>query len=306
MVDTTTYAGDESSSSQPSDSTRKALDRISVRPPYFALDDIAEVAPGLISASVPHVAPTAPEFGAMEAAQVARHLAILGSCAAALSRPDDKQHHYLAVEAHYTRAAGAPTDLTAHTDGRLVASALSTWLDKRSARAITTLRTQDGIDLNFLEITYAAMTPRMFERLHQGDRTEHVPGGEVNAFAPAETQVTSNGVRCNVGPIPASACAGHFPGIPAAPVAVVMGQLCRTAASAMATKLDANVGYRIEEGHVTATKLARAGQSLSLEASYLERRGANHLVRGEALADGTSNGNVEVVLSAVDPVTGTC
>ena len=64
--------------------------------------------------------------------------------------------------------------------------------------------------------------------------------------------------------------------------------------------------HRIEEGHVTATKLARAGQSLSLEAAYVERRGANHLVHGGALADGETIGNVDVVLSAVAPVTGTC
>ncbi|MFT7649120.1 MAG: hypothetical protein ACI8Y4_003877 [Candidatus Poriferisodalaceae bacterium] len=83
----------------------QVFDRISVRPPYFALDQFEELAPGLVRATVPGAAPVFPEAGAVAAAQVALHLAILGSCAAALSRDDNKRHHYLAVEAPYTWAA---------------------------------------------------------------------------------------------------------------------------------------------------------------------------------------------------------
>jgi hypothetical protein len=79
-----------------------------------------------------------------------------------------------------------------------------------------------------------------------------------------------------------------------------MGRLCRAAGLALGARLDADVEYQIEEGHVTASRLARAGQRLVLEANYRRPVPGGHLLHGTARADGEVVGEVEVTLSAVE------
>ncbi len=275
----------------------RALARISVARPYFDLGDLEEVGDGIVNATIPAAPATAPEAGAIEAAQVARHLAILGSCAVALSRDDDTRHHYLATRAHYTRMANAPTAV----DGPLRAQAIGSWVDRRTARALVTLGTADDQALNLLDVEYTVLAPRMFARLN--------PPIDLDAIAAAEGDVAEpvvehrvGGVRVDTGPIPAEMCAGHFPDYPAAPVAIVMGRLCQAAGLAMIDHLGLDDHrYRIEEGHVEATGLARAGQHLVLDASYVKPVRGGHQLRGQALADGEVVGEVEVVMSAHGP-----
>ncbi|MGI9595923.1 MAG: hypothetical protein ACR2QK_07170, partial [Acidimicrobiales bacterium] len=277
----------------------QALDRISVRPPYFDLGAMEELGDGIVVAEVAPAPTSDPEVGAIEAAQVARHLAILGSCAAALTRDDDARHHYLATRAHYTRLSNAP----ASVDGPLRAEAIASWSDRRSARALVKLSTESGQGLNLLDVEYTVLSPKMFLRfnppIEAADGAESVVdhGGEPAAPTelPFEVDKIEDGVRVDCGPVPASLCAGHFPDYPAAPVAIVMGQLCRAAGLAMNRHLGCPDGrYRIEEGHVTASKLARAGQQLVLEARYRKPVRGGHQLRGVALADGEVVGELEV------------
>lgn len=280
----------------------RAMDRISVRRPYFGLEKLEMLAPGLVRAPVPAAPPLLPEVGLIQAAQVARHLAILGSCAAALARHDDDRHHYLAVDARYSRAAGAPSQ---PVDDGLIGEAIALWLDKRTARSLVTLRTESGQATHFLDVTYAVMTPRMFGRLHPTNETtdldqlnEPETGLEpTNQLMDGRVEATPDGVTMDCGQIPTASCAGHFPGVPAAPVALVMGQLCKTAGQGLARHLGTEDGYCIEEGHVTASKLARAGQHLVLEAAYQEPVGAFHRLSGVARADGEVIGEVDVTMS---------
>ncbi|MEM9564777.1 MAG: hypothetical protein AAGA93_19300 [Actinomycetota bacterium] len=296
----------------PRTGVERALTRISVARPYFDLADLELVGDGIVEATVPSHPTTAPEAGAIEAAQVARHLAILGSCAVALTRDDDSRHHYLATRAHYSRMANAP----ASVDGPLRAQAIGSWIDKRNARALVTLSDADGRALNLLDVTYTVLAPRMFARLNPPIDLDAIDAATTGA-QPTETTETierrPGGVRVDAGPIPVEMCAGHFPDYPAAPVAIVMGQLCDAAGLAMLDHLglgplDSGGGgsegghrYRIEEGHVEATGLARAGQRLVLDATYVTPVRGGHRLRGEALADGEVVGEVDVVLSVHGP-----
>ncbi len=258
---------------------------------------------GVVSAMVPVTPPPYPERGPIEAAQVARHLAILGSCAAALSRSDDQPHHYLASRAHYSRLAGGPETLVG---GMLKAEAVASWPDKRTARALIKLMTADGDGLHLLDVHYSVLSPKMFERLHP--TTDEALASCVDPQVDAGPEMTeelvvagADGVTVDGGIISESACAGHFDGYPAAPVAIVMGRLCRAAGIGLAAKLDRELEYQIEEGHVVANKLARAGQHLVLEARYGRPVPAGHLMYGTARADGEVIGEVAVTLSAVEP-----
>ncbi len=294
------------------DTATRALGRISVGPPYFDLREMEELGEGIVSATIASAPVPHPEVGAIEAAQVARHLAILGSCAAALARDDDDRHHYLATRAHYTRLSNAPT--AAH--GPLRAEAIASWSDRRSARALVKLSTTDGQGLNLLDVEYTVLTPKIFRRFNPAVEPGSVEtgaglmlDGEPLDTEPFDAESIAGGVRVDGGPIPAALCAGHFPDYPAAPVAIVMGRLCRAAGLAMCRHLDMADGrFRIEEGHVVAAKLARAGQRLVLEARYVKPVRGGHELQGVALADGETVGEVVVTLSAhgPSPVDSTC
>lgn len=286
--------------SNPCAGADRALARISVARPYFDLADLEEVGHGMVQATVPPHPTVAPEAGAVEAAQVARHLAILGSCAAALSRDDDARHHYLATRAHYGRLANAP----ATVEGPLRATAMGSWVDRRTARALVTLTTTDGRGLNLLDVEYTVLTPKMFGRLNPPIELDRIEAEAATAVAVGGDTVEhlDGAVRVDAGPIPVEMCAGHFPGHPAAPVAIVMGRLCQAAGLAMLDHLGlADHRYRIEEGEVTATGLARAGQRLVLEARYCGPVRGGHRLEGRALADGETVGRVDVVLSPHGP-----
>lgn len=274
--------------------TDRALARIAVQRPYFGLADLEDLGGGFVSATVPVTAPVAPELGVIEAAQVARHLAILGSCAAALGREDDERHHYLATEAHYMRLAGGPTTLDA---GPLRAEAVSSWIDRRTARASAKLTTAEGRGLHVLDVRYSVLAPKMFARLHPPvERPAAVP--QDTGFLSGTAGPIAGGLAVDCGPIPEAACAGHFADYPAAPVAIVMGQLCRVAGLSLAAHLDRPLHYRIEEGRVLASKLAAAGQRLTLEARYRDAVDIGHRLDGVARADGDEIGRVEVTMSA--------
>ncbi|MEM7340546.1 MAG: hypothetical protein AAF467_17950 [Actinomycetota bacterium] len=269
-------------------------------PPYYALRDLADLGGGLATATVVRQAPVLPEHDLVEAAQVARHLAILGSCAAALARENDRRHHYLATRAIYRRLA--PEELSHLDSPDLIAEAQATWHDKRSASAMMTLRSSNGTGLYALDVDYAVLPPKIFARLHP----DHAAAGDVDLDAEAEADAfgTDTGRRIDggwevdCGPIPVGLCAGHFPGIPAAPVALLMGRLCRTAGLALADYMEEPTRYRIEYGEVEADRLARAGQRLVLRARRGDRRPDGHTFDCEALADDEVVGRCHVVLSA--------
>lgn len=278
----------------------RALDRIAVRPPYFDLRDLEELRDGGVAAIVPVTPTVAPERGSMEAAQVARHLAILGSCAAALGRDDDTPHHYLATAAHYMRLAAGPEAITADT---VRAEALARWIDKRSVRAYVKLMTHDRQGLHVLDVQYSVLTTRMFGRVHppltlpQAEEAGMLTGTDGPWEIPNQIETVADGYRLACGPVPVEACAGHFPGYPAAPVAVVMGHLCRLGGQLAVDRTGGEGRYQIEEGYVTASKLAAAGQDLVLEARYIEPNGNGHLIRGQALVNDQVVGTVEVTMS---------
>lgn len=295
------------------DAGTKVLGRISVGPPYFDLRDVVDVGNGVVTASVPINPPTQPETGLVAAAQVARHLAILGSCAVALQRDDDCRHHYLATGAHFLRTANeidvvqAMDLIEACGPNRIRAEAIGTWIDRRTARAFVKLLGIDCQSMHVLDVQYTVLTPRMFGRLQPTFEPSTLNGsdlgletaeGQADDAMPFEVYDTERGVQVDCGTIPVSMCEGHFPDYPAAPVALVMGHLARAAGIAMNRHLGfGELNYQVDEARVVATKLGRAGQRLILNARYGRRVGGGHLMIGTAEADGEVIGELELTLS---------
>src|SRR5690606_7878899 len=105
----------------------------------------------------------------ISAAEAGRHLAILGSCAAARLRPEDEQHFYLAQQAVLTRLHPGPLP---RAGGLLSGEATATFTGRRAARARCTLSSAEGRPLFALEVTYAVLAAPLFHRLHADARVE--------------------------------------------------------------------------------------------------------------------------------------
>lgn len=301
------------------DATADALERISVSAPYFDLSDLVVDDGGTVRALVPLRPPTQPEEGLIAATEVARHLAILGSCALALQHVDGDRHHYLATKAHFLRTANFTTaDASGDVDdrvppGHLVAEASGAWADRRSARALAKLYGPHGRLSHVLDVHYTVMAPRIFKRVMpaidqkavRGDaagvgRSDVLAGGREERFDVSVADGRRVAVDC--GPVPLDMCAGHFPDYPAAPVALVMGRLARAAGVAMNRHLGfGELSYTIDEARVVATRLARVGQRLTLDARYERPVGGGHLLVGSARADGEVVGDMVLTLSVPNP-----
>lgn len=233
------------------------LARIGVRPPYFALHDVA--LEGLaFRASARAESPAFMERGPMPAAELGRHAAIVGLCHAATRQSDDARRYYLARRAscRYFPSA-APYGTPVRFESRIAE------LAKRACRTVVRASAEDAPLAEF-ELEYTILTASAFERLF---RTRARP--TFDATSPyGEMLVTGwdgagGGAEQVVDELPASACVGHFDGYPALPVAVLMGQL-----SYLAGRLygDASRPYRVVRGEVTASDLAWAGERATFRA----------------------------------------
>lgn len=282
------------------DQVTEVLSRIQVQRPYFAFEQMTHLGGGIVSAPVEPAAATGAEVGPWSASQVARHLAILGSCGAALASDDDAPRHYLAAKAHFARLAASPPQTPT---GGLEATAVGSWIDKRNARAFVRLLGPQGEGLYGLDTSYLVLTPKTFERFHPSrDPVDTKGSGPSGSELGIEAFTFENStVQASCGPIPPGACAGHFPGYPAAPVAVVMGALGEAAGICLDHQLDRECRYRVEEARVVAAALGAAGQELQLTVSYQEQNARGHLLRGIASAEGTTIGELDVVMTVHEP-----
>lgn len=267
--------------------------RICVRDPYFALQAVKVVGDGEVTAGVPVEQETGRECSPINAAEVGRHLAILGSCAASLVNPKQGQHYYLARRARLERLHEGPLP---RATGLLRGTAKADFRERRTATAQTLLSSPEGQPLFALEVDYNVLSAAAFLRLFQGARqemrSEPRAGGE-ERFTPGdfaalrrnphrEPPRLCGSVRdgeclkatLNVG---AELCKGHFAMHPVLPVAVVMSGLAELAGTLLGELVgNAAVRYLVKHGEVRAESLAYAGETVTFGAHLHEVRGSEH------------------------------
>jgi hypothetical protein len=240
------------------------LERICVRPPYFALKDLEMCGSALRAVACAEV-PTAGELGPMTAAELGRHAAIAGLCRAALSQTDERRRYYLAQRAECTFE---PSD--AQFGSEVAFRAELAQLDKRQARARIAV-TQGASPLVLFDITYTILTEPAFARLFGARRQATL--SRLESFLPrleGETARDATSAAFKVAHVPAEACAGHFDDFPVLPVAVLMGQLSQLAGLTLGAP---NVPYRIRRGSVSAKDLCWAGEPASFEVELADMCG---------------------------------
>lgn len=268
--------------------------RICVRDPYFALSEVTVVGHGEVVAGVPVEQETEGEASPINAAEVGRHLAILGSCAASLVNPKEGQHYYLARRARLERLHEGPLP---RATSLLRGVAKAEFKERRTATASTLLTSAEGQPLFSLEVDYNVLSAPAFLRLFQGARQEmrrepraerEARGGAVDFAAmrqnphrlpPPLRDMVRDGecLKATLGPVSAELCKGHFAMHPVLPVAVVMSGLSGLAGTLLRDLVgNASARYLVTRGEVRAESLAYAGESVTFGAHLHGVEGRDH------------------------------
>lgn len=262
------------------------LERICVRPPYFALHDLrieedvfcataaAELAQGL-------------EAGPMQAAEISRHGAIAGLCAAAQAQGDQQRRYYLAQEATYV---GVPNEVDYGTPVTLRAQVLD--LNKRQAQVQIRV-VAAGQDVAALEVLYTILTDSAFSRLF---RSRHQPGfgdelqTELATLPRSGLSRQGEGLVQQIDRVPEHACAGHFDGYPAMPVAILMGQLAQLAGQTLES------GFYVARAQVQARDFCWAGESARFVVQPVMQTGGQVVFECEAQSNDRTVGQMRLFL----------
>ena len=254
-------------------SVEKLWERIAIRPPYFAIEGISLDPSGVLSAHVPVQHRMEQEDGPISAAEVGRHLAILGLCSIALQWKDPKKHYYLAQRAHLTRR-GLVSELV--NKASLLGLAWPIVINKRNATARTQLLAGNQTVLYDLTVRYAVVGARLFERMFSRYRLQDISldAGDFNPYTRALPlkNVTISGRRLTALLQVESArqCIGHFPNYPAIPVAILMQALGRASARLIQEVHGfSDFSYMISDAEVRAENLAFAHEDVELVVDYL-------------------------------------
>lgn len=273
----------------------KILNKISVKPPYFALSNMVLEKKETLSAMVPVEQPMGNEYGIISAAEAGRHMAILGSCALSLKNPNPDRHYYLAVGAKVKKISNL------YETSALFGKANIVYLDKRNGIVSTKLVTENGQLLYTIEVTYKIMHHNLFEKLfnqnkYNGPIIPTFNNPYLNEIPLGKSFFENNMLKTTLGPIEPNECQGHFHEYPAVPVAVLMHSLSKAAGQLFSHKLgEKNLPYIVEEGLIKAENLAFIGDKINIVINYSESSDFNFICR--ALSDkGIEYGSMELSL----------
>jgi hypothetical protein len=266
--------------------------RIEVCPPYFALSDVRRGDDETVSARVRARQSLSDEVGPVSGAETGRHLAILGSCAAAFVNPAEGRHFYLAYDAELRRAR---TRVEADYSDEMLARGRAQFVDPSTALAVTDLRTGDGRTIYSLVVFYLVFPENDFRALFADHAQPDAPlEGRPDPFEEVigldDVSVWDTRLHGTLGRIDPYRCAGHFPGLPAMPVAFLMSNVSAAAARLLKHVLARDeVHYVIREASLRAENLAFAGERVDIHVEYQRFASGTHWLHCAAIAEGTKS-----------------
>ena len=264
--------------------------QLCVRHPYFALEQVVVVEPGVVACSVPVEQELGRELPPIRAGEAGRHLAILGSCALASLGERRGQHFYLAKAARIETCSLSSEPVTS-----LIGTARGHFVGKRSGLATADLATPEGVVTHVITVEYDVMPAATFYRLFAAQRTDlrlfprepgvaspafahsgrNNPYREVSVFADERQEGPS--MTASIPMITASLCNGHFAETPLLPVAVVMGSLMEVAGRLLVSLSgDPTTRYFLHAAEIAAHQFAQIGKPLFLSARHVGFNGSTH------------------------------
>lgn len=263
--------------------SQQLLQRICVRPPYFALEHLSLEGERL-TATTKAETPIALEPSPMSAAELGRHAAISGLSLVALLQKDDDRRYYLAqkAECDYFKS-----DAAFGTAVKFEAKLLE--MDKRAAR-VTVTASIEGQTVAHFTINYSILTERTFQRLFARYQKTTFPAPSPYAKLLSESYERGELWAETKVTIPAWACVGHFDGYPALPVAMLMSQLSYLAGQVMGQP------YFVPKGLVEANDLCWADKEVTFRADLVAIEGITARFHCTAAVEGQVVGQMTVWL----------
>ena len=197
------------------------LDRILVSQPYLSLEDLSLAGDKVLASVVPDLV-----FGAertpVAAAEVGRHLAIIGSLACARAWPRAGRHAWPVATSTLEVEPGAPAP--AGTRFLIEARCVSVAALQGRAEAEAVMRTEGGKIVGRLRVGYHVIPVEAFRSMfadHARPTDETVSSPYGAAPARPVGQWDGQSFRRLLPPVTVAECAGHFPGLPALPVSIL-------------------------------------------------------------------------------------
>ena len=240
--------------------------RIAVQPPYFAFTRLDAMPDSTVYGEFTPEQPLEYEKGPITAAEIGRHLAILGSCAAAVLS-DDLNVYYLATNASYRRLRSTePTSCRRPLKARAR-------IAQQSRRTLVAEATVSD-ETPFAELTthYQIMPGLVFDRVFAEHRVPSVqPPLYQSPYATLLPLTFDTPIGLSLlahsAPLHPSACSGHFPDFPAWPVALIMHSLERTAGRLLHHLAAREIAYTVTQADLSADRVAFAHQPLTFHVS---------------------------------------
>jgi hypothetical protein len=241
----------------------RVCERIAVHRPYFAFSELKALYGKAMMGRFSAEQLTGFELGPISSAELGRHLAILGSCAATIDGPD-QMTYYLASKG---RLKLLPNTDEVQNDQSGVAIATVTSRDRRTMTA--EVLGHCGSLTAHLWCEYQVLSHEVFSRIFSGHHTSVIPRPDKSPYVtPVTFDVLSAGtdnivVRTSeVGP---ESFAGHFDNYPSWPVAILADTFGRVRSALLHNMIDRQTNYRVGYLNVDAFQLAPAAARLTFE-----------------------------------------
>jgi 3-hydroxymyristoyl/3-hydroxydecanoyl-(acyl carrier protein) dehydratase len=257
---------------------------IDVRDPYYALEKLQLNEDGTISAIIPIEQHLGSEPIPITSSEGGRHSAVLGSCVCALHNPNKIRHYYLAASANATRVN---FEFSSGQTAYFIGWAKCLKVEGKSAQAHTKLMFPDGRIYSEVIIDYHVLNHKIFERINQArqrtiaesDHNPYIADPPLKYEVLSDTQLTA--IIDNIGPLD---CAGHFPEIPAVPIAILFRILVKLSIILMQIrKNNPNAVFCVKECTTEAKNLAFPGERIDIEALFIHSdENDHHYIRTSA------------------------
>ncbi|QRR07561.1 hypothetical protein FPJ27_14775 [Burkholderia sp. MS455] len=278
----------------------KALDieeicrRIGVQRPYFAFRELHDQGNSTVLGVFASEQSTGFERGSVASAEIGRHLAILGSCAAALAQSDQKIY-YLATKARLTHLRDTPTRPQGEP---FQAIAEVTRCDSRtmSAHAIVT----DGKPFAHLHCEYQILPAPLFGRLFKRYRILSEATTDESPYKnpiPLEFgRVEGLLLKAYSPPLPQHQFAGHFQDYPTWPVAILADTVAQVRSRLLHHMLGEQRKYTIIRVDLEALQLVSALESLTFEVECVSQSTAlsHYVFSGRVMHDQKVSATMEM------------
>ncbi|MBT2370449.1 hypothetical protein [Pseudomonas fluorescens] len=232
--------------------------RIAVQAPYFAFTTLEGENQTIRGEFIPEQ-DTGYETGPVAVAELGRHLAILGSCAAVILGTEEKTY-YLASKGRLS-LFGKPQP---RGEGKYHATAQVIAQDKRTLKVHAVA--SDGVPFAHLDCEYTILSDALFSKTFRNYHSAPVPVPTVSPYTQpiALEYETSHDLTLTARsqPLTPGCFSGHFVEYPTWPVAIIADTVSQVMSRLLHDILGERVHYRVAHFDVQALRLISASDPL--------------------------------------------